>query len=79
MPASCSGSEEKLVSLPVLAFPDFGKSFVLKTDASIQGLGAVLLQKQADGKLHPVAYANRSLSSIEERYAITDLEMLAVV
>ena len=63
----------KLVSLPVLAFPDFDKSFVLETDASIQGLGAVLSQKQADGKLHPVAYASRSLASNEESYAITNL------
>ena len=55
----------------------FSLSHVLT--ASIQGLGAVLSQKQADGKLHPVAYASRSLASNEERYAITDLETLAVV
>ncbi len=71
--------KEKLVSPPIFTFPDFDKSFVLETDASIQGLGAVLSQKQADGKLHPVAYASRSLASNEERYAITDLETLAVV
>ena len=69
--------KEKLVSPPIFTFPDFDKSFVLETDASIQGLGAVLSQKQADGKLHPVAYASRSLASNEERYAITDLETLA--
>ena len=69
----------KLVSSPVLAFPDFDKSFVLETDTSIQGLGAVLSKKQADEKLHPVAYASRSLANNEERYAITDLETLAVV
>ena len=69
----------KLVSSPVLTFPDFDKSFVLETDTSIQGLGSVLSQKQADGKLHPVAYASRSLATNEERYAITDLETLAVV
>ena len=71
--------KEKLVSSPVLTFPNFDKSFVLETDTSIQGLGAVLSQKQADGKLHPVAYASRSLATNEERYAITDLETLAVV
>ena len=39
----------------------------------------MLSQKQADGKLHPVAYDSRSLSSNDKRYAITDLETLAVV
>ena len=47
---------------PVLAFPNFTKSFVLHTNASIEGLGAVLEQEQEDGRLHPVAYASRSLS-----------------
>ena len=69
----------KLVNSPVLAFPDFDRSFVLETDASIRGLGAVLSQKQSDGKFHPVAYASCSLSKTEERYSITDLETLAVV
>ena len=66
----------KLVSLPVLASSNFDKSFVLETDDSIQGLGAVLSPKQADGKLHPVAYASRFLSNNKERYAITNLETL---
>lgn len=43
------------------------------------GLGAVLSQQGRDGKLHPVAYASRSLSPPEKRYAITELETLAVV
>lgn len=71
--------KDKLINTPILAYPDFNKSFVLETDASIRGLGAVLLQKQSDGKFHPVAYASRSLAITEERYSITDLETLAVV
>ena len=43
---------------PVLAFADFNKPFLLETDPSKLGLGAVLLQKQADGQYHPVAYAS---------------------
>ena len=66
---------------PVLAYPDFDKEFTLETDASIQGLGAILSQVQEDMKLHPVAYASRALAAQEKRYTITctELETLAVV
>ena len=39
----------KVQSTPVLVFPDFDKPFLLKTDASKEGLGVVLSQKQNDG------------------------------
>ena len=63
----------------MLAYPDFGHPFVLETDASVRGLGAVLSQKQADDRLHPVAYASHTLSAPERNYGITELETLAVV
>ena len=68
-----------LITTPVLAFPDFDRNFVLETDASILGLGAILSQIQEDGNLHPLAYASRSLSKSEKNYSATDLETLAVV
>ena len=71
--------EQKLCSAPVLAFPNFERDYVLETDASIQGIAAVLAQQQEDGKLHPVAYASRALNPAEKNYAITELETLAVV
>ena len=71
--------KDLLVTPPVLVYPDFNKGFVLHTDASIEGLGAVLEQEQEDGKLHPVAYASRSLSKSEKNYGITELEVLGVV
>ena len=51
--------KKKCMTAPVLAFADLEKPFILETDVSGIGLGAVLLQEQEDGKLHPVAYASR--------------------
>ena len=41
--------KEKILSAPILVFPDFNKPFLLETDASKEGLGVVLSQKQDDG------------------------------
>ena len=71
--------KELLSHSPLLVFPDFSKPFVLETDASGAGLGAVLAQKQEDGSVHPVAYASRSLQPHEKNYGITELEGLGVV
>ena len=70
--------KEALISTPVLKFPDFTKSFILATDASNVGLGAVLMQK-FENKLHPIAYASRTLNKAERNYSTTDKECLAVV
>ena len=66
------------MTAPVLAFADFEKEFQLETDASSKGLGAVLSQKQADGKLHPVAFGSRELKGGEAKYHSSKLEFLAL-
>ena len=71
--------KNKLETAPILAYPNFDLPFVLETDASIQGLGAILSQKQRDGLVHPVAYASRALLPAERNYSISELETLAVV
>ena len=63
---------------PILSFPDFTKPFLLETDASGRGLGAVLSQKQADGWYHPIAYASRVMNETEQRYHSNKQEFLAL-
>ena len=63
---------------PILAFPDFGKPFLLETDACGKGLGAVLSQKQSDGRYHPIAYASRIMTETEQRYHSNKQESLAL-
>lgn len=72
--------KECLVTAPVLSYPCFGpgQEFVLETDASGVGLGAVLAQEQ-DGQIHPIAYASRTLDSHEKNYGISELETLGLV
>ena len=66
------------MSSPVLAFADYTKDFLLKTDASKEGLGAVLFQKQADMHFHLVAYGSQVLTAHEKNYHSTKLEFLAL-
>ena len=72
--------KELLTATPVLPYPQFegNSEFILETDASTSGLGAVLGQKQGDGHVHPIAYASRCFQPHEKSYAITELETLAV-
>ena len=71
--------KQRLTTAPVLVYPNFNQNFVLETDTSIKGLGAVLSQRQGDNQLHPAAFASRALSAAEKNYSITELETLAVV
>ena len=62
-----------------MAYPDYNKPFILDTDASDTGIGAVLSQLDTDGKERVIAYASRTLSKPERRYCVTRRELLGVV
>ena len=47
--------KELLTTTPILKYPDFSRPFILETDVSGCGLGAVLAQEQPDGRVHPIA------------------------
>ena len=81
LPAAVVAFQElklKCIIVPVLAFADFHKPFLLETDASGDSLGAVLSQKQEDGRYHPVAYTSQGLKGGELRYHSSKLEFLAL-
>ena len=67
-----------LSSAPILSLPDLGKPFILRTDASSTGVGAVLLQECDDDKF-PIAYASRKLLPREQAYSTVERECLALV
>jgi hypothetical protein len=70
---------DRLSSPPILAFPDFSRPFILRVDASRDGLGAVLCQDQDDGSPpHVIAFASRSLNKSEQNYSAHKLEFLAL-
>ena len=69
--------KQACMSAPVLAFADNTKEFLLETDASKEGLGAVLSQKQADGQYHPAAYSSQALTAHEKNYHSTKSGVVA--
>jgi len=72
-------SYELLTQSPVLSYPNFSQQFLLETDASKEGLRAVLAQKDESGMVHPNAYTSRSLLPQEKNYGISEMEALGVV
>ena len=70
--------KKAVMSISVLAYPDPNKEYLPKTDASKLGLGAVLSQKQANGRYHPVAFSRRALHGVKVNYHSRKLKFLAM-
>jgi hypothetical protein len=66
--------KQSLVSAPVLTLPKESEKFIIYSDASLHGLGCVLMQQ---GKV--IAYASRQLKDHERNYPVHDLELAAIV
>ena len=73
--------KQRLTTAPLLVTPRTGpgESFVISTDASNKGIGAVLLQAlPSDGSLRPCSYYAKTLNSAQRNYPIYDQKMLAI-
>lgn len=70
--------KQKISSYPVLYNPDFEKEFILQTDSSDRGIGAVLIQ-EVDGERHPILYMSKKLLAREQAYSTVEKECLAIV
>ena len=71
--------KDLLMETPVLGVADPSRSYVLHTDASEQGLGAVLSQADCQGEEHLIAYASQKLLPRETKYSTIEKEYLAIV
>lgn len=70
--------KNKLIEVPILVKADLTKAFELHTDASIDHIGAVLMQVEEQG-LKAIGYFSKKLNRTERKYSCTDKEAMAIV
>ena len=71
--------KQKLIEAPILTHPNFDKLFLIYTDASGIGLGAILSQKDDQNRERVIRYASRRTNETESNYSATNLECLGAV
>lgn len=74
-------TKEMLINNIKLSYPDFQKPFIVQTDASKCGVGAILYQEDQDNPTRKsyIAFLSRKLRSHEKNYTTTEIEMLAII
>ena len=70
--------QDLVTSEPVLRQPQLDKLFKVEVDASGFTLSGILLQRQEDGKKHPIGYYSATLNKAQRNYNIYELEFLAI-
>jgi hypothetical protein len=70
--------KQRLMSEPILQYPDFSRPFILTSDASNEDAGAVLSQGQVGSDL-PIAFASRTFNRAEKNYSTVEKELAAIV
>ena len=70
--------KQRLISPPILAYPNYSEPYILQTDASRDSVGMILAQVQ-DSTERVIAYAGKRLSPNEKNYSTTEIEALAVI
>ena len=73
-----SALKNRFTSAFTLVMPDPERQFILEVDASDMGVGAILLQRASDNKVHPCAFFSRHLTPAENNYAVGDRKFLAL-
>ena len=71
--------KQKLTSEPILWLPRYDRKFVLETDASKEGLGVILSQRDETGMERPIYYFSKTLNNAQQNYSATERECLAII
>ncbi len=68
-----------MMMIPIIAYPNFEKPFILYTDVSGEDIGAVLYQKDDQDKERIIAYVSRAFNQYKKNYPIIEKECLAII
>jgi hypothetical protein len=71
--------KQKMVTAPILVFPDWSKEFNVHVDSSSISLGEFFAQPSSGDIHHPIAFARRNISTVERNYTTNEREVLAMV